>query len=511
MKTYLLYPDKDLDLSAPNCWNADDLVQDLALETLFHAMGERDKYLIEIAQKVILGAGVLEPSEILYRQDVLKDCMEHAGTVKELYELAVDAIECPKTIYLGFFFRYPDAVLRHGIDLLHLLVVRMKKLKAIADAQGGRFRSAGFRRMLASVQAELDPEYIASIERHLERLEFRDGLLMSARLGEGNRGEEYILRSVSPKKKTWLQKLFGEKPSRYSFEISDRDESGARILSQLKDFGRNGVANAVAQSTDHILSFFSQLRAELGFYLGCLNLRDQLALLNEPTCFPDPVRQQDRKHAVKGLYDPSLALRLRQRVVGNDLAGDGRQTVIITGANQGGKSTFLRSIGIAQLMMECGMFVPAESFCANVSSGIITHHSREEDASMNSGKFDEELQRMSLAVDHMRSNALVLFNESFAATNEREGSETARQIVQALMDRCIKVFFVTHLYEFASGFFRCNNPGVLFLRAERDNDGQRSYKIAEGEPGMTSYGEDLYDQIFSVEKGKALQGGGTLH
>ena len=47
---------------------------------------------------------------------------------------------------------------------------------------------------------------------------------------------------------------------------------------------------------------------------------------------------------------------------------------------------------------------------------------------MERGKFDEELRRISEIVDHVASHSLILFNESFAATNEREGSEIARQI-----------------------------------------------------------------------------------
>ncbi len=66
------------------------------------------------------------------------------------------------------------------------------------------------------------------------------------------------------------------------------------------------------------------------------------------------------------------------------------ELLIITGANQGGKSTFLCAVGLAQVMMQCGMFVAAESFSANVCDGIYTHYKREEDASMRSGKLDEE-------------------------------------------------------------------------------------------------------------------------
>jgi DNA mismatch repair ATPase MutS len=183
-------------------------------------------------------------------------------------------------------------------------------------------------------------------------------------------------------------------------------------------------------------------------------------------------------------------------VVGNDVNGDGKDLVIITGANQGGKSTFLRSIGQAQVMMQCGMFVAADHFAANLCSGVFTHYKRQEDSSMKSGKLDEELGRMSAIADHIRPQGLMLFNESFAATNEREGSEIARQITQALLDRQIKVFFVTHQFTFADGFYQQGLENALFLRAERKSGGGRTYKLFEGQPLQTSFGEDVYRAVF---------------
>jgi DNA mismatch repair ATPase MutS len=93
---------------------------------------------------------------------------------------------------------------------------------------------------------------------------------------------------------------------------------------------------------------------------------------------------------------------------------DNKDLVIITGANQGGKSTFLRSIGLAQLMMQCGMFVPAQSFSSNLCKGLFTHYKREEDVTMESGKFDEELSRMSDIVNNITPNSIILFNRTYA-------------------------------------------------------------------------------------------------
>ena len=115
---------------------------------------------------------------------------------------------------------------------------------------------------------------------------------------------------------------------------------------------------------------------------------------------------------------------------------------------------------------------------------------------MKSGKLDEEFSRMSAIVDRLTPNAMILFNESFAATNEREGSEIARQIVTALVERQVKVFFVTHLYALARGFYDKGRADAIFLVAERRADGERTFRMIEGEPTQTSYGKDLYHGVF---------------
>src|SRR4029453_16728083 len=99
--------------------------------------------------------------------------------------------------------------------------------------------------------------------------------------------------------------------------------------------------------------------------------------------------------------------------------------LVVTGANGGGKFTFLRSVGLAQLMMQCGMFVPANVFRAGIRTGVFSHFRREEDAVIDSGKLDQELRRMSGVVDVLQPRGLLLCNEPFASTNDPEGSEIA--------------------------------------------------------------------------------------
>ncbi|MBN1640289.1 MAG: DNA mismatch repair protein MutS [Anaerolineae bacterium] len=499
MRILLMYRDRDFDLWHGLPWNEEALIQDLELDTLFRAMALGDNLLYQVAKTAIL-CGSTDVDTIRYRQDILRDCLANPAIVRDMYRIAIESIERKKKRWLGIFSRSPSGILYSSAEMLQMFLSLLRQLRQIADEHASTFQSEGWTAFLRMIQTELDDEYFAAVERHLEALKFRDGILLSVGLGPGNEGAGYILGNPQ-NGKNWIQRVLMPGSSVYSFRIHRRDDHGARALGELKDRGLDTVANALAQSADHIDSFFQLLRTELAFYVSCLNLSEQLAELRAPICFPMPVPSDERSHSFRGLYDPCLALTVKRKVVGNDVSADNKDLVVITGANQGGKSTFLRSIGLAQLMTQCGMFAPAESLCTNICEGLFTHYRRREDAAMESGKLDEELGRMSDIVDRITPNSTVLFNESFAATNEREGSEIARQIVSALLDKHIKVFFVTHQYELARSYCQQDMDNAIFLRAERRSDGTRTFRLIQGGPLQTSYGRDLYKKIFGAGHG----------
>ena len=115
---------------------------------------------------------------------------------------------------------------------------------------------------------------------------------------------------------------------------------------------------------------------------------------------------------------------------------------------------------------------------------------------MEKGKLDEELARMSAIADLIAPGSLLLCNESFASTNEREGSEIGRQVVSAFLGSGIKVFFVTHLYDLAESLHGLFPENALFLRAQRGKGGRRPFRLDEGAPLPTSFGEDSFKRVF---------------
>lgn len=496
---------KEAELQRVLPWNATALIQDLGLDVVFATMSQGDNFLREVAMVALLSS-LTDVEAINYRQQILADALKNSQIVLEMYQITIEAMEQErKGVWAGFASRHPSGVLSRAVEVLRIFVAALRGLRKIADQQADNFASEGFSRLFSMLRGELSDEYFDLIEQHLRRAKFTGGVLMSARLGQGNKARDYVLRWPHADDRSWLTRLLAKKPPSYSFQLHPRDEAGARALSELTDRGLNLVANALAQSMDHIHNFLQMLRTELAFYVGCINLQRKLSQIGEPLCFPTAEALGRRSLSVSDLYDPSLALSTGRKVVGNDLAATGSALIIITGANTGGKSTFLRSVGLAHLMMQAGMFVGATSFSSEVCNGLFTHYKREEDTTMESGKWDEELNRMSEIVSNVRANAVVLFNESFGSTNEREGSEIAGQIVRALLDRGIKVLFVTHLYHFAQSFFVRQPDQCTFLRAVRHPDGTRPFKLIPGEPLQTSYGEDLYTAIFADHPGKTSQ------
>lgn len=498
MKVLLMFKDRDFDMQPKLPWNEQDLVQDLGLNTLFNMMSWGDNFLFDVARKAVLSGLYNGIDTILYRQGVLKDCLKNHAVVKDIYDISTESLESKKKAHWILTNSSPSTILNSSIEALQILVDSLKKLKSVADNHAAEFESEGFMTLFTMLGKELSSEYFASIEKYLAELKQNEGVLISVRLGKGNKGTDYSILKPDGQQ-GWMKRVFTSKRASYAFSIAPGDENGLKALSELNNRGLNVVANALAQSADHILSFFNTLRIEIGFYTGCLNLHRQLAQIDEPVSFPVPLPGRQHKLAFEGLYDLSLALQMKRKVVDNSLNADDRDLVVITGANKGGKTTFLRGVGLSQLMMQTGMFVPAVAFRANICDSLFTHFKREEDVTMESGKLDEELSRISEMVDNITPDSFLLFNESFAATNEREGSEIAMQITSALVEKHIKVFFVTHFYEFAR---RCydKKPGyAIFLRSERLDDGTRTFKLNEAEPLETSFGEDLYGRIFGTD------------
>lgn len=487
MKAHLMFRDKDFKITEEDAYGESALIADLEIEYILKDMAQKDEMIYKISKEALLNPlHVID--DIYYRQDNLSDVLENADAIRELYDITVETEKQRKSSWYWFSKNNLTFTFSSATGLLDLYIDMLKQLRLVADHNIDSFHSEGFRKLLIMFQTELDDAYFELVMSQLKDLKKSDGTLISATIGDYLQGVQYVFREKEPKG-FWKNWVFAP-----SYTIASRDDPGLKDLGKRRERAINEPTNALAQAAENLESFFTMLRQELAFYVGCLNLSETIKDNDMPLSMPHMLTKDTYDRTCSRLYDISLLLTKQSNVIGNELNAKNKKLYLITGANQGGKTTFLRSIGQAQMMAQCGMFVCSSEYTAPIRSSIFTHFKKEEDKALTSGKLDEELARMSDIVDHLDENSLVLLNESFAATNEREGSEINIQITRAFIENQIEVFAVTHLYTYTSAFI--NEKGVHYLRAQRFDDGTRTFKIEEGAPLETAFGEDLYYKIF---------------
>ena len=106
-------------------------------------------------------------------------------------------------------------------------------------------------------------------------------MLLSAQVGDGGKGVGTMLRKPQPRDLSWLQAVLTPGVQSYTLQLAPRDEAGAQAFGELRNRGLSLISDALYQSGEHVLSFLKALRHELAFYIGCLNLSDQLARIGE--------------------------------------------------------------------------------------------------------------------------------------------------------------------------------------------------------------------------------------
>ena len=324
MKAHLLYEAQDFDFGAGLPAGHEDLIQDLELTTLLQAMAAGDEFLFDVSQRMLL-TSLHDPEAIRYRQRVLADCLAQPGVIREMYAVAAGALQDKRHLWAqyGGTYQNPSSNLSGAVSYLEAYVARLRQLRRIADDHAGKFRSDGLRTLFATLHRELDDEYFQEISDHLKQLRFRAEVLISAELDRDNSGIGFVLRAPGDARRRWTDRLGIGPRSTYSFTIAPRDQAGGQILEDLTSRGVNLVANAAAQSADHIRSYFTMLRAELGFYVSCLNLADRLAAKGAPATVPDPAQPSSLAFSCTDLRDTCLELQSADPVTGNDVQATG--------------------------------------------------------------------------------------------------------------------------------------------------------------------------------------------
>jgi DNA mismatch repair protein MutS2 len=154
--------------------------------------------------------------------------------------------------------------------------------------------------------------------------------------------------------------------------------------------------------------------------------------------------------------------------------------VLVTGPNSGGKTRLLQAIATAQLLGECGMFVPARAARLPRASGLFASLFEDARADQPEGHLGMELLRIKRCFDELDEGALVVIDELCSGTNPSEGEEIARLVLSLLPELGVRGFVTTHLLKFADGLAVERGPSLEFLQVELDVHERPTYRFVPG-------------------------------
>lgn len=245
------------------------------------------------------------------------------------------------------------------------------------------------------------------------------------------------------------------------------------------------------------------LMPEIIFYVRWAELIDKIIEKGMPVCKAEILSPDERYCSFKEIYNLKLAINNVNgddiNIIRNDINfDDERRIYILTGPNRGGKTIFTQAVGLAMMMAQWGVYVPAEKAVISPCDNMFTHFPADENDTVDLGRLGEESKRLSEIFDVATSRSFMLLNESLATTSVAEGLFIAKDVVKAMRYLGVRCIFNTHMHELARSLDELNGSVEGESRVESlvtgVQHGERSFKVAVMPPQGVSYAKDIAEK-----------------
>jgi DNA mismatch repair ATPase MutS len=215
-------------------------------------------------------------------------------------------------------------------------------------------------------------------------------------------------------------------------------------------------------------------------------------------CLPKMLDSRQRCAKIIDVINPILAAIKGNGVVPNDIYySPDKDIYVITGPNNGGKTTFVKTIGLAVLLAHAGFYISAKSAEISVVDNIFTQFVKPGDLAKGEGRYFAELRRIKTIFEKATPYSLAILDEPCSGTSNEEGVEQSIIILEGFYKLGCTVYFITHMHEIARRIAGNSLRGMANLSVGIEfNDGRPifDYKIREG-TGQKSYGVELAETI----------------
>ena len=540
----LLYPSEEkkrrhLDRGAELAKLPQDYTTNLELEQLARLISP--EYSTNIMR--VFGQLSTDPETLNYRLDILEDFLNVPALEAVLYEnihklYINEHVNVQKLGLADSFY-----ALNQRLESLKTFIECITKCHEFCDKNRDKFNSAALKGLTDYFASVYNSDYFDEVKRETDEcLRILAKGVKSVTVGinfdDMMRPVEAMLLSVSTdaiKKKgrfDWLFSRVGDTGRAIGKTHSLYNENGgvndleAPLFRELKEINAEYISHLdtairayFKKSTEDILTFESQM----SFYIGAKRIVEAVRARGLDMCRPKYLPMEDRKMNAKGIFDLSFYIQmvgsdpmgsLKDKIITNECRfdDDGR-FFVLTGANNGGKTTYTRAVGIIQVFAQAGIYVPCSECEISPVDYIYTHFPKEEEVGLNTSRFTQECKQFKETVDTATRHSLLLLNESIQSTTPTECVYIATELTKIF--RCVGVrgIYATHLLELAKSLDRLNEEVEgdtklvsIVTTVDRTADNRRLYRIERAEPQEFGYARTIYEKFgVSFEEVKRRQ------
>ncbi len=293
--------------------------------------------------------------------------------------------------------------------------------------------------------------------------------------GEAEGNYDIFLRNCFPDVEKNLKNPFGDTPA---FTPVEREV--LKVFATKKpDFFKkyeNFHKKYQGYAEPRLLILAQELPYYLAYYKFERRMRDYGFAFTVPT-----ICEEQQMYAT-GLYDLALACvncKDGKEVISNDMEyREGERFFVVTGPNQGGKTTFARSLGQLIFFSKMGLDVPALSANVHTFLHILTHFSVEESVETGRGKLQEELRRLQPMMSADEEGSFVIINELFTTAANYDACIMGQRVLQHFISQKCMGIYVTHLAELTQA-----HESVVSMCATLDEQGKQTHRVVRKKAG----------------------------